>query len=86
MLFRSDAAMSVSEKGISYPIPGHLKDTHYKGADELGHTGYKYAHDYPNHYVKQQYLPDKLKGTQFYEPSGTGYEVNIKEYLDKINQ
>ena len=80
-----DAAMSVSEKGISYPIPGHLKDTHYKGADELGHTGYKYAHDYPNHYVKQQYLPDKLKGTQFYEPSGTGYEVNIKEYLDKIN-
>ena len=81
-----DAAIAISEKRISYPVPGHLKDSHYKGANELGHTGYQYAHDYPNHYVKQQYLPDELNEIRFYEPSGTGYEVNIKEHLDRINQ
>ena len=44
----------------------------------------KYAHDYKNHYVKQQYLPDELEGTVFYEPTDNGYEKKIKEHLDKI--
>ena len=52
------------------PVPVHLQDRHYKGAAKLGHgEGYKYAHDYPKHYVKQQYLPDGMEGTVFYEPS-----------------
>ena len=66
-------------------VPVHLQDAHYKGAAKLGHgTGYKYAHDYPNHYVKQQYLPDEIKDARFYEPGDLGYEKNIKEYLQKI--
>ncbi|MDY2725693.1 MAG: replication-associated recombination protein A [Anaerostipes faecalis] len=66
-------------------VPNHLKDAHYKGASKLGHgIGYRYAHDYPGHYVKQQYLPDNLLGTRFYEPTENGYEKKIKEYLKFI--
>ena len=68
-------------------VPTHLKDAHYKGAQKLGHgTGYKYAHDYPGHYVKQQYLPDEIKDARFYEPGVLGYEKQISEYLQKIRQ
>ena len=68
-------------------VPNHLRDAHYKGAAKLGHgIGYKYAHDYPDHYVKQQNLPDELLGTTFYEPTENGYEKNIKEYLDRIRK
>ena len=68
-------------------VPNHLRDAHYKGAAKLGYgIGYKYAHDYPDHYVKQQYLPDELLGTTFYEPTENGYEKNIKEYLEKIRK
>lgn len=63
-------------------VPNHLKDAHYKGAAKLGHgDGYKYAHDYPNHYVNQQYLPDELVGTSFYRPSDNGYEKKIQEHM-----
>ena len=63
------------------PVPVHLQDRHYKGAAKLGHgEGYKYAHDYPKHYVKQ-YLPDGMEGTVFYEPSDNGYEKQIKAYM-----
>ena len=66
-------------------VPSHLRDAHYKGAQKLGHgIGYKYAHDYPGHYVDQQYLPDEIKDARFYEPGDLGYEKNIKEYLRKI--
>ena len=69
----------------TYGVPVHLQDAHYKSAGKLGHgIGYKYAHDYKNHYVKQQYLPDELEGTVFYEPTDNGYEKKIKEHLDKI--
>ena len=62
-------------------VPPHLQDSHYKGAKNLGHgIGYKYAHDYPEHYVKQQYLPDEIKDVTFYHPT----ENEIKEYLDRI--
>lgn len=63
-------------------VPNHLKDSHYKVAAKLGHgIGYQYAHDYPDHYVKQQYLPDELQGMRFYEPTANGYEKRIKDYL-----
>ena len=65
-------------------VPPHLRDAHYAGSKELGHVGYKYAHDYPNHYVEQQYLPDKLVGEQFYIPGDNGYEKNIKDWFDHI--
>nr|WP_297873581.1 replication-associated recombination protein A [uncultured Blautia sp.] len=67
-------------------VPVHLQDSHYKGAGKLGHgIGYQYAHDYPNHYVEQQYLPTELKGTVFYQPTDNGYEKKIKEYFQKIH-
>ena len=52
----------------------------------MRHSGYKYAHDYPNNYVDQQYLPDKIAGRVFYEPSDNGYERDIKAYFDKIKK
>ena len=66
-------------------VPSHLQDAHYKGSANLGRgTGYKYAHDYPNHYVEQQYLPEEIKDMQFYEPSDMGYEKAIKEHFQRI--
>lgn len=82
----SEAMRCVSETG-NLPIPGHLQDAHYKGAAKLGHgLNYKYAHDYPNHYVRQQYLPYELNGREFYKPSGNGYEVKIKEHMKRIKK
>ena len=81
-----EAAGAVEETG-NLPIPSHLQDAHYKGAAKLGHgTGYKYAHDYKNHYVKQQYLPYELSGREFYRPSGNGYEVKIREHMKRIKE
>lgn len=63
-------------------VPSHLQDAHYKSAVKLGHgIGYRYAHDYPMHYVRQQYLPDGLTDMRFYEPTGNGYEKQITEYF-----
>ncbi|MCI9253060.1 MAG: replication-associated recombination protein A [Lachnospiraceae bacterium] len=77
------AMESVKSRRTSVPV--HLQDAHYPGAKKLGHgTGYKYAHDYPNHYVEQQYLPSEIEGEIFYEPSENGYEREIREYFKKI--
>ncbi len=66
-------------------VPAHLQDAHYKSSAKLGRgIGYKYAHDYPMHYVRQQYLPDGLTEEKFYEPTGIGYEKQAAAYLDKI--
>lgn len=74
---------SKEESGLE--VPAHLKESGYKGAEALGRgIGYKYAHDYPNHYVEQQYLPDALAGQYFYEPTNMGYEKTMKEYMEKI--
>ena len=82
----SEAMQTVEQTG-NLAIPTHLQDAHYKGAAKLGHgTGYKYAHDYPNNYVNQQYLPYELNGKEFYHPSGNGYEVKIKEHMHRIKQ
>lgn len=67
------------------PVPVHLQDAHYKGAAKLGHgQGYLYAHDFPNHYVKQQYLPDGMEDSVFYRPTDNGYEKTIQEHMDFI--
>jgi putative ATPase len=81
------AAMREVEASGNLPIPAHLQDAHYKGSAKLGRgTGYKYAHDYPRHYVEQQYLPDKLVDQKFYIPSDNGYEAKIKEYMEWIKE
>ena len=68
-------------------VPSHLQDAHYKSSAKLGHgVGYKYAHDYPNHYVRQQYLPDEITGTKFYEPSDNGHEKEIKAWMKYIKE
>ena len=80
-------ALDEVRRSGSLPIPPHLQDAHYKGAEKLGRgTGYKYAHDYPNNYVKQQYLPYELTGREFYHPSGNGYEVKIREHMARIKR
>lgn len=67
-------------------VPPYLRDAHYKGAEKLGHTGYLYPHNFPRHYVTQQYLPDEIKNTIFYEPSENGYEKNVKQYLKWLKE
>lgn len=80
-------AMNVVGRTKTPPVPTHLQDAHYKSAEKLGHgLGYKYAHNYKNHYVKQQYLPDGLTDEVFYEPSENGYEATIREYYRKIHE
>ena len=82
-----DAAMHMVASGQTPPIPVHLQDSHYKSAGKLGHgIGYQYAHDFKNHYVAQQYLPDALAGTHFYEPTDMGYEKQIRAHLEKIRR
>lgn len=80
-----DKALDVVKNSKTAPVPVHLQDAHYKGSAKLGHgVGYLYAHDYPNHYVRQQYLPDAYVNEKFYEPGDMGYERDIKKHLDKI--
>ncbi len=77
-----DRAMETVRKMKTAPVPPHLRDSHYRGAEKLGRgTGYLYAHDFPDHYVKQQYLPDSLTDAKFYEPTENGYEKEIKARL-----
>lgn len=78
-------AMDIVAHTKTPPVPTHLQDAHYKSAAKLRHgLGYKYAHDYPNHYVQQQYLPDGLTDQRFYEPTDIGYEQTIQQYFHKI--
>lgn len=80
-------AMETVKQTGNLPIPTHLQDAHYKGAKNLGRgVGYKYAHDYPNNYVEQQYLPYELNGKEFYKPSGNGYEAKIREHIKRIKE
>lgn len=82
-----EQAMAAVKETGNAPIPVHLQDAHYKGAAKLGHgEGYKYAHNYKNNYVNQQYLPYELSGREFYSPSGNGYEVKIREHMKRIKR
>ena len=80
-------ALEAVRKRKNGMVPNPLRDASYKGASKLGRgIGYRYAHDYPGHYVKQQYLPDELMGTVFYEPTENGYEKNIRKYLESLRE
>lgn len=82
-----DAALSYVKNTKTPQVPAHLQDAHYKGAEKLGHgLGYLYPHDYENHYVKQQYLPDEVLQEKFYHPSDNGYEAEIKSWFHKIKE
>lgn len=82
-----DMALEAVNTSKTMPVPAHLQDAHYKGAAKLGHgLDYKYAHDYKNHYVKQQYLPEGMEDTTFYYPGEIGYEQQITKQLDKIKK
>lgn len=75
-----DQAMEAVRTEKTRPVPVHLQDKHYKGAEKLGHgAGYLYPHDFPGHYVKQQYLPDGMEGRTFYHPSDEGFEKEVKK-------
>lgn len=81
-----DAALSDVRQGKSGNVPSHLQDAHYQGAQKLGRgTNYQYPHNYPNHWVKQQYLPDTLKHTQYFHPDPTSkFEEALKEQYKKF--
>ncbi len=82
-----DAAMQDLENGNGGEVPAHLKDAHYGGAQKLGHgSTYLYPHSYPNHYVKQEYLPETLKGKTYYEPGENKNEAAISAYWEKIKK
>lgn len=80
-----DKALSMVRTQETGQVPSYLRDAHYGGAQKLGHgIGYQYAHNYPEHYVKQQYLPDEMVGQRFYEPSDNGYERKLKERIHRL--
>lgn len=80
-------AMDVVKNERTATIPAYLKDAHYAGAAKLGHgLTYQYAHNYKNHYVKQQYLPDEIKDAVFYELNEQGYEKVLKEHMERIKK
>ncbi|MFB4319393.1 replication-associated recombination protein A [Actinomadura sp. 21ATH] len=80
-----DAAIADVKKGDAGPVPGHLRDSHYKGAAKVGHgQGYKYAHDHPGGVVRQQYAPDTVHGRRYYKPTRHGAEARFTEVLARI--
>ncbi len=80
-----DAALEDVRGGLAGDIPSHLKDTHYSGAEHLGHgQGYKYPHNYENNYVKQQYLPDGIKNRSYYTPGKNKFEMQTERYWREI--
>ena len=82
-----DEALADVRSGNAGDIPAHLKDGHYSGANKLGNAiGYKYPHNYPGYYVKQQYLPDNLKDKKYYNPKNNKFENNINDFLNKLKQ
>lgn len=82
-----DAAITDIKAGKAGSVPKHLKDTHYKGADKLGSgEGYKYPHNYPNAFVDQDYLPESLRGAQYYTPKDNSkFEEALKNQFRKYN-
>lgn len=78
-----DSALRDVEHERPGPVPEHLRDAHYRGAKELGHKGYLYPHDFPGHYVEQQYMPDNLVGRRYYEPTEQGFEGRLSLGMKK---
>ncbi|NVI92104.1 replication-associated recombination protein A [Actinomadura sp. BRA 177] len=80
-----DGALGDVRKGLAGPVPGHLRDSHYKGAAKVGHgQGYKYAHDHPGGVVRQQYAPDSVHGREYYRPTRHGAESRFTDVLARI--
>jgi putative ATPase len=78
-------AMADVRRGLVGPVPSHLRDAHYKGAQKLGHgKGYKYAHDHPGGVAEQQYAPDVVHGKEYYRPTRHGAEGRFTEVLERI--
>ncbi|HEY7486548.1 MAG TPA: replication-associated recombination protein A [Streptosporangiaceae bacterium] len=78
-------AMGDVKRGLVGPVPSHLRDAHYKGAQKLGHgEGYRYAHDFPGGIAEQQYAPDAIHGRRYYRPTKHGMEARFSEVLDRI--
>ena len=78
-----NSALSDIDDKVSDDIPDHLKDSHYSGAKKLGHgRDYLYPHNYPNHYIDQDYLPDNLLGRCYYDPQDNKFEKGIRSYMD----
>lgn len=78
------AAMQDVKNGENKPVPMHLRDTHYSGAEKLGHgEGYKYPHDYSGHFVAQRYLPKGMENSVYYQPSDQGFEVEIQRRMEE---
>jgi putative ATPase len=82
-----DAAIADVRAGKAGPVPAHLRDTHYPGAERLGHgAGYEYAHDAPHGVARQQYAPDELADARYYHPSDRGAEHDVAARLERIRQ
>ncbi len=82
-----DKALEDVKNGLGNDIPNHLKDAHYEGSKSLGHgTTYVYPHDYPNHYVYQQYLPSDIKTKTYYEYGDNKLEQQTKAYWDEVTK
>ena len=80
-----DKAQEMVRRADTGQVPPHIRDAHYGGARDLGHgIGYKYAHDYPENYVRQQYLPDAIREERFYIPTENGYEKQIRNHLEHL--
>lgn len=82
-----NSALSDVENKNTGSVPMHLRNAAASGMGELGYgKGYKYAHDYQGNFVKQEFLPEEMKGTTYYSPSSNGYELKIKDWLEKTRK
>lgn len=80
-----DAALAEVQQSGNLPVPLHLRNAPTKLMEELGyHEGYRYSHDYPNHFVKQQYMPDELQGHRFWQPQGSPQEQKMLDWMHKL--
>ena len=87
VVMAKDAALADAEQTFDEPVPVYLRDTSYRGAKQLGHgVGYKYPHNYPGHWVQQDYMPPSVQGKRYYAPSDQGQEAKIKENHEKREQ
>ncbi|EOU1839843.1 replication-associated recombination protein A [Clostridium perfringens] len=79
-----DDALRDLERNNSEDVPKHLKDAHYSGASNLGVGGYLYPHNYPNSYINQEYMPENMRGKEYYKPKDNKYESSIKAYWNNV--
>ena len=79
-----DDALRDLERNNAGDVPKHLKDAHYSGASNLGVGGYLYPHNYPNGYINQEYMPENMRGKEYYKPKDNKYESSIKAYWNNV--